>query len=408
MALRRPHRQVQESQLRDAALFLHQLTDFEFTRPRSLAPSPPELQRTRPYGGWLRPEAEVWSRDPLGLRRTQHDVIPKEILDDADPNNTFRDGSARDAARIGQSVAAALDGLGLLHSKGNLHERFTVTAADGSLPMDVHVCNIVHMSDCVVGSNPVPSPPPTGTKKAETQQQQQLPPQVTHQWMWRHLLHLGPQMNNINTSLKFCYAGSHKATALIFERFHYLETGAKHFGVAKIMFGATLRYFQAAGIKHLRVAQRHCYNLVATSEMPPGLSVYMPLLRYQFQGNVRGHIVMPDKFPGIIIPHPDHVRFPKFKILLFYKGPLVWVGGKSEAAMREATTAVYHILLQNLDTEANRSRYQNLLDTGQILPRLALDPAPGNPTKNKKKKKKGAAGATQKKAPGSRKRKRGK
>jgi TATA-box binding protein (TBP) (component of TFIID and TFIIIB) len=390
MFLKRPHRVVQEQQNHAAAAFLHLLTRFEDNAP----PPPSSLPSATPLGGWVRPEAEQWSHDPLSLRRTEHDVIPKEVLDDADPTNTFRDGSARDAFRIGKSIEAALAAKGLLHAKGNIHERFTVTDAAGANPMEVHVCNIVHMSDCSVLRHPQPLPappilPPQGKKKKDKENER---PVLSHLWMWRHLLHLGPQMNNINTSLKISYMGPHKATALIFERFNYLETGSKHFDVGEILFGATLHFFQAAGIPHLHVQKRQCHNLVATSEMPGGQGLNLDLLTWRLAGHLQGEIAIPESFPGIIVPHPNAARFPKFKILLFRKGPVVWVGGKTKAEMQAAAMEFYPILLQNLDTPANRQAYQQLLDQGQITPLLLLPlTGPGTAaaakSKNKKNKK---------------------
>lgn len=386
--LSRPHRQIQRQQHADAALFYRRLTHFDddvFAPDDEGVPGGGEVVLTNvtPWTGWVRPEAERWSRDPLALRRTFHDVVPREVLDDEDPTNTYRDGSARDVALIARGIIEALTACDLMTraAAGPINEQFNVEDAH------VHVVNVVHTSYCALKRAPPTLPSVDASSEG-------APVILSHLWMWRRFLHLGPQQNHVNTSLKLCFVAPFKATHLIFETLRVLETGAANLNVARIMFEhGTLRYFQAAGATQLHITKRKSHNIVATTEMPGKMGLHLKMLTWRFDHTAKRNLVsgsvvkVPRKFPGIIVPHPDP-KYKKLKFLIFQNGAVVCVGGATVAIMQEALGAIYPTLVQNLDTPANRAWFDAQVASGSILPAVLA------PSRKRKRDTGRAAGST--------------
>ena len=282
-----------------------------------------------PSEGVVRKEAWGWYHDPFALRRTHHDVVPRECLLEEDPESPYRDGAERDVAAISNKIRRALTDRNLLDPmmQGQpVNENFV----EHHLKIDV--VNIVHTSYCHYEQSP-----PGATV-------------FTHAMLFRRLQHLACQQNHVHLSLKICYKPPFKASHLVFPSGRFLETGASNLDVAQIMFyEGTLRYFQAAGgSRGITVRSRATQNVVATSRIPGGQGLLLPLMK------ARGGKVTyrPRNFAGAVIKHPT---LPRIMVLAFSSGAVVLVGPDSIMQMRMAISGIIPYLMNNIDTPANRA-----------------------------------------------------
>jgi hypothetical protein len=352
----------------------------------------PALTHIVPWGGLQLQEADEWVFDPMGTYRTTHDVVPGEALRQDDPDSPYHNGAERDMARIAKTMARVMAEHGLVAEGGftttkPMHnERFHIPIDDqeGGPSMDVNVVNVVFTSYCAMEKVTPESTARYALKKARKKNTSNLV--MSSVWMWRRLLHLGPQINNIHTSLKICYASPHKASHLIRETMGILETGADNLNVASIMLEeGTLKYFHAAGAKRLRVHYRASHNVVATSQMPHHLGLELNLLKWRLETATGGtkYVKVPAEFPGIIITHPNQWAYKKVKFLAFPNGAVVIVGPATIAVMGEAIREFVPILWNNVATPEAIQLAQRLLARGTIHP---LEKADKPSAKSRKRK----------------------
>lgn len=201
--LRTPHWVAQRRHLAESEAYFYAWHDFSDDDLFPYGTKPQLRFAIEPSEGRAIPAADKVYRDPHGTRFAHHDVIPREALLEEDPNSPYRDGAERDMLQIGETLRI------LSRSFAN-NERFTVAGE-----MEAKVVNIVHTSymKTVFGAAPLPT-----TKKSTKTV-------LHHTWMWRRLLHLGPQQNHVHTSLKISFLPPFNASHLIFQTGRVLETG---------------------------------------------------------------------------------------------------------------------------------------------------------------------------------------
>ncbi len=361
--LHRPHWEEQQSRIADSYRYFTLLNDFddELFHPGTKVIVPNLTCGIAPSEGWAIPEADDIYMDPHGTRFAHHDIIPREMLLQEDPDCPYRDGAERDMYIIVDHLKQVLSEHPthhiLLSGVQSINEHFTVGG-----DMDVQIVNIVHTSYLSAYGYKPPARPPkvigkgnaatTTTTAKERQPRRATKTILPHRWMWRNLMHLGPQQNHVNTSLKLCFLPPFSSVHLIFQTGRVLETGAANLETARIMIEhVTLNLFRIAGIHSLLIHERETQNVVATSRMPNHAGLCLDLIQWRMPGVCYD----PDEFPGAVIIHPE---FPKIVFLAFAGGPLVCVGPSSTENMKSAFTDMYPIFTNHTDTPENRKLEQ--------------------------------------------------
>lgn len=350
--LEKPHAKAQREHVRVAYRAYDDLIDFSV--PADLPPAEYQLQcRERAYDrpfkvlpseGWLIRRPERFSPDPMLTRSTMHDIVPREVLREADPTTRDHSGTAGICRTVATGVRRRLEEYDLFRRANDpecpLHERFLVRDC-----MPVHVVNIVHTSYCTA-------------PRLEESNVKTLFPSV---WMWRRLPFLGCQENHSHTSLKISYKPPFKASELFFATGRILETGSSNEDVAHVMFfDATLEYFRLSGLPDLSVLRRASQNVVATSNMPNNQGLLLDLVATRMDVQVTY-----DKnvFAGAVIKDS---RVKKVVFLAFAAGSIVCVGPKNVRAMHDAFDGLYDSLQMQTDTAENRAvlaRYNGAADS---------------------------------------------
>ena len=257
-----------------------------------------------PVEGWLVPSTLVWRSDPLAVGRLYHDVIP-------DGGVTRRAQASHMAARLrGALSEAGYAGTAESLAGRRLCHVFSVGPPDAT--MAVTVVNIVHTSYCQLGRDDhamdaeISEAPVHEERDEEDEDEGGARVIFSQAFLWRRLLHLGPQRNCVHTSLKLSYMPPFNASHILFQTGRILETGANNLAMARVMFyHVTLPHLRAAGLVGLGAVTRSRQNIVATSAMPNrrGLSLETLFWRSnQFVSYNRR------KFTGAIVSVNDPTR----------------------------------------------------------------------------------------------------
>lgn len=317
---------------------------FDFSIPGDLDPIEyqrrrEELRRQRtlsitPSEGWLSPRVLQQGRDPFLIGTTCHDIVPRELLREQDPETKDHSGTDVICRAVANEVRSRIEQYDLfsrLNDKKNpLHEHFTVHEK-----MVVHVVNIVHSSYCTL-------------PRAEKHDIKTIFPST---FMWRRLAFLGCQENDTHTSLKISFKPPFKASKLFFATGRVLETGASNENVSHLtFFDATLEYFRQSGLHGLLATSRSSQNIVAKSSMPDNQRLLLDLMRPRL-GEKR---VTYEKelFAGAVMKHHT---MQKVMLLAFSAGSIVCVGPKDVSSMRTAILTFYDTLKMFYDTPENRA-----------------------------------------------------
>ncbi len=307
----------------------------------------------RPAEGWVNPDVYGWAVDPLGVGRAYHDIVP-------DGGRTVRAQQQAIAAEL-RGVLAELGFPTPAESLAAL--RMCDVFYIGEERMSVTVVNIVHTSYCQVqgggedeeqepdddDDQDAPAPTPKGAAAATVG----VPAQVSQLFLWRRLLHLGPQRNHVHTSLKLWYVPPFNASHILFQTGRVLETGAINMLMARAMFyHCTVKYLQAAGLRDLHVLRRRKQNIVAKSAMPQRRTLSLATLHA-----AHGNIVQYNKrhFTGAIIRFNQWTSLPpelkalldKVAMLIFLAGADVCVGSNSYYILTKAFQLVYPLLWEH-------------------------------------------------------------
>jgi TATA-box binding protein (TBP) (component of TFIID and TFIIIB) len=347
-SLKTPHYEFQKQHMKDAEAYFYALNDFDdelfHHDGRANVGRPQLLHSPEPSEGWLIPEAEDVYYDAMGIKYSNHDVISHEELLDEDPNSPYRDGAEREMMTVAKNLRGILSAhpklSSILAHPRPVNEQFCVVD-----DMEVTVVNIVHTSYAT--AHGIPPPPITPQARKSRALNKTI---IPYTWMWTCLLHLGPQRNHVDTSLKICYPFPFQATGIGFQTGRYLETGAADTDVSRIMFEhVTLQYFRRAGLSSLKIYYRESQNVVATSHMPRGQRMLLHLLKWHLPDLVEYD---PDAFPGAVITHPV---YKDIIVLVFCSGALVSVGPGSTADTRKVFEDIYPLLEKNIDTPENRA-----------------------------------------------------
>jgi len=329
------------------------LSDF----PDPLAPvqTPAELPHVRPAEGWVDPSVYDWCWDPLGVGRAYHDIVP-------DSGRTVRWQQQRIAAGLrGVWAEMGFPQPAEAMAARRMCDVFPIFCGggDGAEPMDVTVVNIVHTSYCQVRAdadamdieepdddddNETPPPAPKNAASATA------PAEVAQLFLWRRLLHLGPQRNHVHTSLKLWYIPPFNASHILFQTGRVLETGATNMKMAKAMFyHCTVPYLRAAGLCDLRVLKRRKQNIVAKSAMPQRRTLALAALKAAHPEVVD---YRPSRFTGAIVrfdrwktlPPEVYALVSKAAMLLFLAGADVCVGSNSYYILKLVFQLYYPML----------------------------------------------------------------
>ncbi len=336
---------------------------------------------TWPAEGWLNPTAAAHSGDSLGTHRMVHDYVP-------DGGATL----AKQGAAIGTGFRAALIQAGL-PVPGSVERVVSDRLLVGDMP--IQIVNIVHTSYCTL------APPASGTDDdggdaeemtEEAPLEEPAPPYHHHhhhhqgdrgksagppaqaivslRFLWRRLLHMGPQRNHVHTSLKLCFIPPYNASYILFQTGRILETGANNINMARVMFRAVaLPHLRAAGLTSLRVQRRRKQNIVRATAVPPSVcflfdwpnvqvatcvlphqqQLSLPLLKAYNQDIVKYE---PDNFAGAVIQFkklPDKtLGMNKVAMLAFNGGAMVCVGCCSYPQLGRAFVIIMPTLEANL------------------------------------------------------------
>jgi len=175
---------------------------------------------------------------------------------------------------------------------------------------------------------------------------------VSQLFLWRRLLHLGPQRNHVHPSLKLCYMPPLNASHILFQTGRILETGANNADMARVMlYHCTLPYLRAAGLQQqVRIVRRRKQNIVAKSALPAQRTLDLAALHRDNEDLVK---YVPAQFSGAILrlkrwgllPPAERKRLGKVVMLAFLAGAIVSVGSNSYTKLCDGFLVVLAQLL---------------------------------------------------------------